>query len=770
MDLKNRLALVFGCCLFTSANGQSEEFHFFESKVRPLFVARCYKCHSEESGRKEAGLSLDSRESVLVGGDRGPALVVGKPEESLIAIAVSYRNAELQMPPENPITDQEMAILVQWIKQGAKMPAGATIPRKEVVIDFAEGRKHWTFQSLPNYDWGDKTVNPIDHWIEKRRKAKQLMPVARASSNQLVRRLSFDLTGLPPDWGVVNRFVDNPSIEQYELLVNQYLSSPQYGERWARFWLDLVRYTDTTSSWLKSTAGSHYYRDWVVRAFNEDMPYDQFAKLQLAADHIPESRSEDIAALGLLGLSPTYWKEPKLSPEVIKVVVAEEWEERVDMLGRTFLGLSLACARCHDHKFDPISQKDYYALAGVFASSRIFDIPLIQRNHREAIIETDERITQIELEIEHQTQLLKEEKGEKDTVQNAIDRAKQRISDLKASTPFYEVPRIPGVIDASIMVLPEPTGVWGTKLVYSKGQARNLHVQLRGNPSYVGEQVSRRYLEVFDNEKTPFGKGSGRLELAESLFRYSQGLVARVIVNRVWMHHFGKGLVATPSNFGFQGEKSTHPELLNDLAAGLVANGWSLKWLHRTIVTSDTYQLSSEIHLDSFEKDPENTSYWRANRRSLDFESWRDSVLKVTGSLDLTMGGPSLDLSVQENNRRTLYATIKRRELDTVLKMHGFPDPTGHSPKRDQVLTPLQQLYSLNSSFIWSRSGQYVESWKESLPVEERLAQLFRRFFSREAVPSELKMGTSYVALSGKESWIRYVHALLIANEFGFVD
>ena len=326
MDLKNRLALVFGCCLFTSANGQSEEFHFFESKVRPLFVARCYKCHSEESGRKEAGLSLDSRESVLVGGDRGPALVVGKPEESLIAIAVSYRNAELQMPPENPITDQEMAILVQWIKQGAKMP------------------------------------------------------VARASSNQRVRRLSFDLTGLPPDWSVVNRFVDNPSIEQYELLVNQYLASPQYGERWARFWLDLVRYTDTTSSWLKSTAGSHYYRDWVVRAFNEDMPYDQFAKLQLAADHIPESRSEDIAALGLLGLSPTYWKEPKLSPEVIKVVVAEEWEERVDMLGRTFLGLSLACARCHDHKFDPISQKDYYALAGVFASSRIFDIPLLQRN------------------------------------------------------------------------------------------------------------------------------------------------------------------------------------------------------------------------------------------------------------------------------------------------------------------------------------------------------------------------------------------------------
>jgi hypothetical protein len=561
-----------------------------------------------------------------------------------------------------------------------------------------------------------------------------LQPSAAADRKTLLRRLSFNLTGLPPTPAELDEFVNDDSNQAYAKQVERLLQSPHFGERWGRLWLDFARYTDTTASWLYSTGQAHLYRDWVVQAFNDDMPYDDFVRRQLATDLMPGTGADDIAALGFLGLSPNYWKELKLPAEIIKVIVADEWEERVDVVSRTFLGLTVACARCHDHKFDPVSTEDYYALAGVFASCRISERPTIDERLFEPVKAARADVAKLEKEL---AALRKKKPVPEEQVKETLG----KISKLKSATPNYDTPMASALIEESLFV--ERAGTRadeGTRLDY-RSEPRDLNVFIRGNPNRLGKVVPRRFLQVLSPSDPPrFTDGSGRLELAESIVGPAAPLTARVIVNRMWAAHFGQGLVATPSNFGQLGEQPTHPKLLDDLAARFIANGWSLKTLHREIVMSAAYRQASSSLPSS---DPENKFLARMNRRRLDVEPWRDAILQVSGQLDLTAGGSSVALDDPNNVRRTIYSTIHRREMSTMLLTHDFPDPTSHSPQRVSTTTSLQGLYALNGPLLEKQASALAARLAARFPENDgnRIALAYSLLYCRQPTPAELDLG-----------------------------
>ena len=627
----------------------------------------------------------------------------------------------------------------------------------------------WSFQPLPSTtqnigapsDWEQTRV---DHFIAKTFKDQKLQPGPRAHRRVLLRRLYFDLIGMPPTAEQVRAFENDADPNAYAKRVEELLASPHYGERWGRHWLDLARYVDTTASWLKSTASAWLYRDWVVTAYNQDLPYPEFVRRQLANDLINGCNPKDNAALGFLGLSPNYWKELQLPPEIIKGTVADEWEERVDALGRTFLGLTVACARCHDHKSDPITQQDYYALAGVFASIRITDRPTMTAELWAPVAKARKAVAAIEAK-----KKAVQKKKPKD-LKEQVTKFAAEIKKIQSSTPHYFVPTVNGVEDAALFVNAK-TNTHGTTLDYKMGSARDLRVHKRGDPNVTGDTVRRRFLSAFNDSKPRyFNRGSGRLDLANAILEDAQPLAARVIVNRVWQQHFGRGLVSTPSEFGTLGDKPTHPELLDDLTTRFVANGWSTKWLHREILLSATWQQSS-INAPAQESDPDNNWYARMPRRRLNIESWRDSMLQVTGSLDPALGGKATNLKDAKNNRRTLYGGINRRDLDKMLAVHDFPDPTAHAPARNVTTTPMQQLFTLNSPFMEAQATALAALMKQQ-PEDQRITFAYARLFQREPSNNELQLGRRYLADADDSSakWTRYAQALLGSNEFLFVD
>jgi hypothetical protein len=621
----------------------------------------------------------------------------------------------------------------------------------------------WSFARLPSMPSASPIAAAarIDQLIATRLRDSGLSSAAEADRRTLLRRLSFDLVGLPPSPGAVSEFENDRRPDAYALRLEEMLASPRHGERWARHWLDLARYTDKTASWLASSGSAWLYRDWVVRAFNEDLPYPDFVRRQFAADLLPGAQAEDNAALGFFGLSPTYWKELQLPPEIIKTTVADEWEERVDALGRTFLGLTLACARCHDHKTDPITTRDYYAVAGVFASLRLADRPTLDEKRWAPVAAARKQVT----DLEKQLAALKREKPDDLKARSAS--LTEKIRAIQKATPLYHTPMANGVEDAALYVKQDPTK-HGTLLVYNDSEARNLPVHQRGNPNVTGEIVPRRFLSVFSGEARPFKHGSGRLDLADALIEDAAPLVARVIVNRVWRHHFGRGLVETPSEFGFAGEKPDHPELLDELTARFVAAGWSLKWLHRAILLSSTWRQSS-VNPSARAADPENRLLARAARRRLDIEAWRDAMLHVSDSLNHAIGGAPSELGSEDNHRRTLYGSIHRRDLDKMLAAHDFPDPTAHSPARHNTTTPLQQLFALNGPFLREMAERMVDRQSNS-DLAKGVSDLHQLLFQRAPVIEELEIAQAFLAEPSKEAWTRYAHALLASNEFLYID
>ncbi len=747
---------------------------FFEKKVRPLLFNRCLNCHSV-GGKKRGGLLLDSRAGLLRGGETGPAVVPGQPGKGLLVEAVRYDSPRLQMPPAGKLPASEIAILEEWARRGAPFPGPEKGALARGPINFAQGRKFWSFQPLRSHvppgtrlqSWARK---PIDLFLLAELEKRDLAPSPLASRRVLIRRASFDLIGLPPAPEEVEAFEGDERPDAYERLIDRLLASPAHGERWGRFWLDLARYCDVAEPWAGRKSAPYLYRDWVVQALNRDLPFDQFGQFQLAADLLPGPIPSDRAALGLLGLSPTYWKELKLDKDVIKNVVAEEWEERIHTVTSTFLGLTVSCARCHDHKFDPIAQADYYALAGVFASTRQADRPLVADVLAAPAQKARERVAEL------QTAVRKLQ-----AVKPVAAVAQKQMGELRAQierfqkTPGYSAPLAPAVEDASLLVLPD--GPHRTRLEYRVGAAQDVPIHVRGNAGSPGRVVPRRFLPVLAGDApTPFRQGSGRGELAGAIFREGGPLAARVIVNRVWTNHFGAGLVGTPSDFGAQGDRPTHPELLDDLAARFVERGWSLKWLHREIVLSAAYRQSSAPGNRSLGED--NRWLGRMNRRRLEIEAWRDAALAVAGTLRLEQGGPPGDLGGAGNLRRTLYGTVKRRELHDLLRLHDFPDPTTHSPRRTPTITPLQQLFVLNSAFVKQQSAALARRVKREAPAgtEARVRRAYQLLFQRHPTAGQMRLAVAFLTegAPGREPseslWEQYAQVLLASNEFLFID
>ena len=663
-------------------------------------------------------------------------------------------------------------ILIAALTGLALSPGEAGAEERPSAIDFEEGRRFWSFQPLrrgdppPRAGWRE---NRIDDFIDLELRKQGLEPSGEASRRVQIRRLSYDLTGLPPSPSEVESFLADQSPEAYLRLVDRLLSSPHYGERWARAWLDLARYTDVRERWIVTHGNPYRYRDWVVRALNADMPYDQFVRRQLATDLMEETGVEDMPALGFLGVSPVYHKELLLAPEVIRTIVAEEWEERVDAVGRTFLGLTISCARCHDHKSDPIDTADYYALAGVFASIRRADRSSVGGERARVADKARKEVARLEKEIKD----LEGSKSLPGQEKSQLRKLEEKIRDLRESTPDYDH-LVPAVIESSIHVVPKSD--FGTKLEYKAGVPRDLRLQVRGDPATLGPVVKRRFLRVLSKgNPKPFTSGSGRRELADSLFEEAAPLSARVIVNRIWLQHFGRGLVNTPSDFGVEGERPTHPDLLDDLAARFIENGWSLKWLHREIVTSATYRQRSVHRPEMARRDPDNKWLWRMNRRRLEVESWRDAMLAVAGGLDRSLGGPPRELTSVENRRRTIYGKIDRRDLEPVLQINDFPNPDAHSPAREKTITPLQQLFVLNGEFCRRQAEALVARLHGEAPGgdEARVQLAHELLFGRPASGEELQLASTFLSGEGAtphENWVHYAHVLLGSNEFLFVD
>lgn len=701
---------------------QDSPIEQFEKKIRPVLVARCYGCHSAQASPTQGGLRLDSSQGIRQGGNSGPL------KGSLLR-ALSHQDASLKMPPGKPLPAETIAEFATWIANGAPVPETLSSAAKPAA-------RLWSLQppiaqATPptrNSTWAR---TEIDRFVLAKLEGKGLTPQPEADRKTVIRRLYFDLTGLPPTRQQVDTFVDDKAPTAYERLVDDLLKSPRYGERWARHWLDVARYADSNNDAVNSGikfAWSYTYRDWVIGALNEDLPYDKFLQYQLAADRLSGLPARHLAALGFLSLGREF---PKSVPETV--------DDRIDAVTRGMLGFTVACARCHDHKFDPIPTKDYYGLVGVFASTMRTERPLFDVD---PVVEARSVWVQNRLfDLRYSANLLT---GEASTVEGSearVTKWKAEIETLKAEMEGYRekypklvanlekywtypAPRVSGapappqqnrrrantstepfanaVYDAAQYV--DGSDEHYTFINLKPNEPRDVPVLLHGNVATPGPVVPRHFLSVLSNGDGNFKQGSGRAELADRMFGDASALTARVVVNRVWDWHFGRPLVATPSDFGVQGEKPTDPKLLDDLAARFIANGWSFKWLHREIMLSTAYRQSSKPRADGEKIDTLNTMVWRMNPRRLDIESYRDTLLRAAGRLDPAMYGPSEDIDAATSVKRTVYGRVSRGRLAGLLKTYDFPDPMQTAGGRDLTTNALQQFFVMNSAFMHEES------------------------------------------------------------------
>ncbi len=856
----------------------AEDEAFFEAKIRPVLAEKCWSCHGD--AKQTSDLRLDSRASALEGGVEGPAVVPGKPEESLLITAVRRRE-HLKMPPKEALPDEAVRDLEEWVRRGAPWPAGsvAADSRGEAA------RQHWAFQpvrrpDVPKVDDPSCVASPVDAFLLARLEREGLAFSPPADRRTLIRRLSFDLTGLPPAPEEVEAFVADEAPDAYERLVDRLLASPRYGERWGRHWLDVARYADTKGYVFQEERTypfAYTYRDYVVAAFNEDKPYDRFLVEQIAADRLPDAKPGELAASGFLTVGRRFLN---VQEDII--------DDRIDVVTRGLMGLTVACARCHDHKFDPIPTEDYYSLYGVFASSvEPPDLPVIgEPSGPEAAAyanERDARKAEVVKYLEGRRADLQAElrskaaayltaafdlgfdprspkldetaraaslrpglvrwmagkwKAQVDggppqdpffapwqafaslpaegfgpeasaaasrlapaapegaaagpgtpqgpdvarviagTPPDSMREVARRYGDLLAQAAKPETPADPAVQSAR-RVLESQDGPF----VIAPGEVRRLmdraerdqfkalerkvveldvthpgappramvmndrpqpvepRVFIRGNPGRPGEAVPRRFLKVLsDPERAPFADGSGRLDLARAVANPDNPLTARVMVNRVWMHHFGEGLVRTPGDFGLRGEPPSHPELLDYLAARFVEGGWSVKSLHRLILTSNAYRQASDTRPESAERDPQNALLSRQARRRLDFEAMRDSLLAAAGRLDGRMGGRPVSITAEPSpTRRTLYGFIDRQNLDGLFRTFDFASPDASAPRRSETTVPQQALFLMNSPFA-AEQARHLASRLDAIPAdrpEARVRHLYRLLFGRDAEPRE---------------------------------
>ncbi|HTU19832.1 MAG TPA: PSD1 and planctomycete cytochrome C domain-containing protein, partial [Gemmataceae bacterium] len=632
LPLLHRSSALMCLCLFALLGGApvlraaNPKMAFFEKKIRPVLVAHCYRCHSTATKRR-GGLALDSREGVRKGGDSGPAVLPGKPNESLLLRVVRY-SEEPRMPPKGKLPDAVVADLEKWIAMGAPDPRTAAAAATTKPLDVSAGRQFWAFQPprrhpVPKVKDASWPRGDIDAFLLAALEAKELRPAADADRAVLLRRAYFDLIGLPPTPEQIDAFVRDRSSNAFATVLDELLASPHFGERWGRHWLDVARYAESSGGGRSLLAPDAWrYRDYVIDAFNRDVPYDRFLTEQIAGDLLPaatpEERRRQLIATAFLVLGPTNYEQQ--NKDVLEMDVVDE---QIDTMGRALLGLTLGCARCHDHKFDPIPTRDYYALAGILHStqtlvhdnvSRWVEQPLPVRAEQEETLRKHEAIV---ADLKKRIQQAK-----KDKKKAAASELEKQLRKQQASGPRRPV----------------------AMAVREASRIEDCAICIRGNIGNRGAKVPRGFLQVasIGSPSALPAKQSGRRELAGWLASRDNPLTARVMVNRAWHHLFGAGLVRTVDNFGTAGERPSHPELLDYLAVRFMADGWSVKKLIRTIMLSRAYQMSSAGRSDTLVIDPENRLLAHMNRRRLDAECLRDAMLTISGRLDRTLGGPTI--------------------------------------------------------------------------------------------------------------------------------
>jgi hypothetical protein len=818
--------LVTGLLCFLSMTGSvairaaeppSDAVEFFERKIRPILVTHCSECHGGDSKQRQGGLLLDSRDGWMRGGDTGPAIVPGDPEKSLLILAVRQTDKDLRMPPKQKLTDTEIADLEAWVRNGAvdprkavpgKLEEPSTRPKFGMSLD--EGRRFWSYQPaqdppVPNVRDTAWPHNAIDNFILARMEAAGVSPAPPADAQTLLRRVTYDLTGLPPTMAQIASFQLDTSPQAFEKFVDRLLDSPRYGERWGRHWLDVVRYADTSGNASDyPVPQAHRYRDWVIRAFNKDMPYDRFVREQIAGDLLPggtdAERFERITATGYLAIARRFGGDRKGEHHLTL-------EDTIDNLGRAFLGSSISCARCHDHKFDPFTMSDYYGLYGIFESTRYpfpgaeadkkqadfvplmtqAEIDALLAPHREKLAAVDAEIKTLEA-ADAEAKKLPDGPDKK----TAVDAAAKTLADARKrrTTVAAEAPAIP---DAYAV---------------ADGKPANTKMQLRGDPKRLGDEVPRHFPAILGGNELPNDANtSGRLQLAEWIADPKNPLTARVMVNRIWQFHFGRGIVPTPNDFGTRGQAPTHPELLDYLASRFVESGWSVKAMHRQILLSRTWQLSSgseqttafAAQAANVQRDPNNDLYWKFNRYRLDAESIRDTLLFVGGDLDESPVGThpfppqhtwgwtqhNPFVATYETRRRSVYLMQQRLKKHPYLALFDGADPSSSTGSRLVSTTPLQALFVMNDPLAHAESAKLASraiaaesdeptridvafqlAWNRPPSTEEQMECTgFLKQYRTKLV--ELKTPPDQVEL---KAWSALARVLMSSNEFVFVD
>ncbi len=916
----------------TAAPGK-EQIAFFESKVRPILAEHCYKCHSVEQGKAKGGLTLDTREGVLKGGENGAVIEPGAPEKSAMIKAIGYLDADLQMPPKGEkLSDEQIATLTVWVKMGAPDPRDTPKGAAKLTGLTDAARHHWAYQpvtkpAIPanrNQQW---CRTPVDAFVLQKLEAKQMIPAPDADKEALLRRATYDLIGLPPTPAEIAAFLKDTSPNAFEKVVDRLLASPHYGERWGRFWLDTARYSDTIGDRGNKVTEYRYpdawtYRDYTVQSFNQDKPYNQLILEQLAADKLPGMNENDprLAALGFLTVGERF----RNKNDVIN--------DRIDVVSKGFLGITVSCARCHDHMFDPIPTKDYYALHGIFSSiyepeqlpslavkvsaeqqrdfQQKYDALLqkLQGRYGDAVdhyLGELRRVPAVYLRsalnggrgkgtkgldadgLRERNRIYQENKIDDQFVQflgramtqnpsvwgpliemqktgkyslgtdsEAVDRVsakieKRRTEDkggkaakglakIKARTGVstnrlvaealtaahpktleemiavyaklltsHEAQgkamivamqnttsaSVPGFADEALVdflrgpmeILPAPLmtrdwiedahSTWSNKMqgrarldfasinvletshggapahamiVADLDKPKDSPVFIRGQSEVKGDIVPRRFLEVLSPERKPqpFTQGSGRLELAQAIASRDNPLTARVAVNRVWMHHFGEGFVRTLDDLGVQSEPPSHQDLLDYLATYFMDQGWSFKKLHKLVMLSRVYGMSTRTRPEYEALDPENRLLWRANIRRLDFEAMRDSLLVFSGELDPALGGKPINLTDEPySNRRSVYGYIDRGNLPELMLSFDFSDPDMPNSKRTTTVVPQQALFLMNSSMSVDVARKIVARPEVAAASADyaRVAAIYRVIFQRSPTAQETQMALQFL-------------------------
>jgi hypothetical protein len=797
MRLHAFLVLTTGAGLLSAARAEpsATDLEFFEKKVRPILVERCYECHSAEAGKSKGGLTVDSRPALLKGGDNGPALIAGVPDKSLLITAIRYQKRELQMPPKSPLPAAEQRVLEEWVKRGAPDPrheeiAASVKPRP---VDVEQGRRHWAFRPVAEVPT-PKNGHPVDAFLQARLADKGLEFAPPADPATFLRRITFDLTGLPPTPEELAGFIaDHGAAPEAAVrrLVDRLLASPHYGEKWGRHWLDVARYADSNGLDENIALGTAWrYRDYVVRAFNHDKPFDRFLTEQIAGDLLPArdlaERQEHATATAFLNLGAKVLAEPdkeKLAMDVI--------DEQLETTGRAFLGMTLGCVRCHDHKFDPVTQADYYALAAIFKSTQSFSsdrMGALSLAHETPLGDFEDFAA-----VKIAEQALASKKMEVSAAQSEAKKKPDPDAEARVMRLMDEME----AIEKSLPDLPTAIGVRDAEAIQPK-----LAIHIRGSHLSLGKEVPRGFIEVMQSPGAAAPafprERSGRLELARWLTDPAHPVTARVIVNRVWTWHFGRGIVGTPDNFGLLGDAPSHPELLDWLARWLPANGWSLKDLHRLILTSRAYRQGGREKVRSpqaAETDPENRLLHHFPMRRLEAEELRDSLLAVAGLLDLNMGGKTVplrnrqfvfnhtskDLTKYDSLRRAIYLPVIRNNLYDLFQQFDYPDPAVSTGQRNSTIVSPQALLLMNSPLAsQAAAGLASRLQRQEGNLEARVRRAVALAYGRAARSDDLQNARNFLAAADaslasqveapakreRQAWELLCQAWMMTNEF----